>query len=111
MRIALGVFVREDESGDQRAFADLDPDLNVDIGQPEGEMLTQAEERLQASLTKLVKRYRDGVIALVVAEPMASLVRRFLTHEELGDLWKAADRHGQWDVFDVQPDDLVVSSS
>ncbi len=40
-------------------------------------------------MTKLLKRHKEGVIALVVSEPLATLVRQFLKHDELGDLWKA----------------------
>jgi phosphoserine phosphatase len=70
---------------------------------PEGEMLSQAEDRVRAAMTKLLKRHKDGVIALVVPEPLASLVRRHVKHDELGDLWKSLHSHGQWEVLEVQP--------
>lgn len=70
---------------------------------PEGEMLSEAEERVRTAITKLLRRSREGVIALVLPEPLASIARRILTHEELGDLWKALGSHGQWEVLEVQP--------
>ena len=70
---------------------------------PEGEMLFSAVERVEAAMTKLLKRHKDGVIALVLREPMASLVRRFVNHDELGDLWKALEEHGRWQVLTVHP--------
>jgi len=76
---------------------------------PEGEMLSQAAERVEQTTTRLLKRHKDGVIGLVVPEPLASLVRRFLNHSELGDLWKAIGEHGRWEVLTVEPESLVHS--
>ena len=48
--------------------------------------------------------HRDGVIALVLPEPLTTLVRCLLEHsEELGDLWKVECECGSWSVVDVQP--------
>jgi broad specificity phosphatase PhoE len=70
---------------------------------PEGEMLSDAEERVRSTMAKLVRRRKEGVIAVVVSEPVASLVRRLFTHGELGDLWKALGSHGRWEVIEVEP--------
>ncbi|MGD0899837.1 MAG: histidine phosphatase family protein [Thermoguttaceae bacterium] len=70
---------------------------------PEGEMLSQAGERVGACARKLLRRHKEGVIAMVVPEPLASLVRQFIKNDELGDLWKALGRHGHWEVLDVEP--------
>lgn len=75
---------------------------------PEGEMIDEAEQRVRATVAKLIKRHKDGVIGLVVSEPLASLVRCIFSHGELGNLWKASAEHGRWEVFEVQP--LVHSS-
>jgi broad specificity phosphatase PhoE len=77
---------------------------------PEGEMLGDADERVRLSLTKLLKRHREGVIALVVPEPLLSLARRFVTHGELGDLWKAPNGHGRVEILTVVPEEATVSS-
>ena len=78
---------------------------------PEGEMLDQAEDRVRASMTKLLKRHKEGVVGLVVPEPLASLVRGYLLHQgELGDLWKATACHGRWEVVEVQPNMLAHST-
>lgn len=69
---------------------------------PEGEMLSQAEERVRPVLARLLKRHKEGAIGLVVPEPLASLVRQFVRHGELGDLWKASAEHGRWEVLEVQ---------
>lgn len=77
---------------------------------PGGEMLDQATERIRGVMAKLLKRHKEGVIGLVVPEPLATLVRCLLDHGEVGDLWKAAFEHGRWEVLDVQPKALAHSS-
>lgn len=77
---------------------------------PEGEMLAQAEERVRVAINKLLKKHKEGAIALVVPEPLASLVRRVVNHRELGDLWKASSEHGQWEILEVRPAALAQSS-
>ena len=70
---------------------------------PDGEMIEQAEQRIRTAMYKLLRRHKDGVIGLVIPEPLASLVRRHLKHDDLGDLWKALSGHGQWEVLDLEP--------
>jgi len=75
---------------------------------PEGEMLSHAEQRVRTAVTKLLKRHKQGVIGLVVPEPLASLVRRFLQQSELGDLWKVANGHGHWEVVEIEPEEVLA---
>jgi broad specificity phosphatase PhoE len=75
---------------------------------PEGEMLSEADERVRAALAKLLKRHKEGVVALVVPEPLLSLVRRFVKHDELGDLWKATNGHGRFEVLTIVNEDAVA---
>ncbi len=70
---------------------------------PEGEMLSEADARVRAAMARLLKKHREGTIALVVPEPVASLVRRFISRTDLGDLWKTALEHGHWEVLEVAP--------
>jgi broad specificity phosphatase PhoE len=70
---------------------------------PDGETLEQAERRMETALAKVLKKHKEGMIAIVLPEPMASLVRSRLDHGELGDLWKATLGHGHWELCDVQP--------
>jgi len=76
---------------------------------PQGEMLLQARERVHATMTRLLKRHKEGVIGLVLPEPLASLVRRYFTHGELGNLWNATAEHGRWEVLEVEPQALAHS--
>jgi len=77
---------------------------------PEGEMLSEADTRVRAAMTRLLKKHRDGTIALVVPEPVASLVRRFINRTGLGDLWKTARDHGHWEVLNVEPRTMPVAA-
>jgi len=70
---------------------------------PDGEMLAEAEERIRTAISKLLKRHKEGTIGLVLPEPLATLVRRYLTHAELGDLWKASGAHANWEIIEVEP--------
>ncbi|MEN6458764.1 MAG: histidine phosphatase family protein [Thermoguttaceae bacterium] len=77
---------------------------------PEGEMLGDADARVRAALIKLLKRHRDGAIGLVLPEPLQSLARRFVTHCELGDLWKAPNGHGWIEALEVDPEEILAAS-
>jgi phosphoserine phosphatase len=70
---------------------------------PQGEPFAHAQERVRQALEKLVRKHRQGVIALVAPEPVASLIRNTLTQEDLGDLWKAECECGDWELLDVGP--------
>jgi phosphoserine phosphatase len=76
---------------------------------PEGEMLGEADDRVRAALVKLLKRHKEGAIGIVLPEPLLSLARRFLTHDELGDLWKAPNGHGRTEVVKVDVDELLAA--
>ncbi len=75
---------------------------------PDGEMLSHAQQRVRATLTKLLKRRKQGTIGLVVPEPLASLVRRFIHQDELGNLWKVTNGHGQWEVLEIEPEEVLA---
>ena len=76
---------------------------------PDGEMLSQADDRVRTALVKLLKRHKEGVIGLVVPEPLLSLARRFIAHGELGDLWKAPNGHGRIEVLTVEPEEVLAA--
>jgi len=77
---------------------------------PEGEMLYEAEHRVRQALYKLLKRHKQGVIGLVLPEPLWSLAHRVLAHSELGDLWAATRRHGCWETVEVDPEEILALS-
>ena len=69
---------------------------------PEGETLAEADERVHACISRLKRRHKDACIGLVVPEPLASLVSRFLGGPQLGDLWEIAAGQTQWEVFQTR---------
>jgi probable phosphoglycerate mutase len=77
---------------------------------PGGEMLSEAQERVRAVLAKLLKKHKNGIVGLVVPEPLASLVRAYLEQSSVGDLWRAGTLHGTWDLIEVEPHSLAHSS-
>lgn len=77
---------------------------------PEGEMLGEADERVRTALAKLLKRHKEGTIGLVLPEPLLSLARRFITRGELGDLWKAPNGHGRFEVLEADPEEILAAS-
>jgi broad specificity phosphatase PhoE len=77
---------------------------------PEGEMLGDAEERVHAAMTKLLKKHKEGVIGICVPEPLLSLVRHFITRETLGDLWKPANGHGRVEILPVSAEAALAPS-
>jgi len=71
---------------------------------PEGEPVGAALDRVRAALAKLLKKHKTGTIALVVPEPLASLVRSILNHSTVGDLWRAECECGGWQGIEVRPE-------
>ena len=69
---------------------------------PEGETLSEASKRIAPALKKLVKKGDDSVIALVVPQPLCSLVRSILTQDNIGDLWAAEADCGSWELIDTR---------
>lgn len=74
---------------------------------PQGETLAEARGRVAAALKKLFKKHKQGVIGLVAPEPLASIIARELGRGEIGDLWKAGEKHGCWESVGVEPETLV----
>jgi probable phosphoglycerate mutase len=69
---------------------------------PQGETLSDAKERVQAALAKLVKKHKsEGLLALVVPEPLTSVVRKVLRHDDWGDLWQCSLAAGKWELIEV----------
>ena len=68
---------------------------------PGGESLGDMRERVESSLKKLLKKHRSGIIALVAPEPLASLIRSYVTDTEVGDLWKAECEKANWELLTV----------
>jgi broad specificity phosphatase PhoE len=75
---------------------------------PEGEMLDAAQQRVRQAMMKLLKRHKDGMIGVCVPEPLLSLFRCFVTHGQLGDLWKPVNGHGRVEILQLEPEEMLV---
>jgi broad specificity phosphatase PhoE len=69
---------------------------------PQGETLSAAKQRVSGALAKLLKKHKpDAMVALVVPEPLASVVRNVVRNEEWGDLWQRPTDKAPWQLIDV----------
>jgi broad specificity phosphatase PhoE len=68
---------------------------------PGGEPLGEAQARVGKALAKLIGRHKKGVVALVVPEPLASIVRCTLQHIQFDNLWHSELDSGRWELIDV----------
>ena len=77
---------------------------------PQGEPVGSAIDRVRGVIAKLIRKHRDVTVALVVPEPLASLVRSLLLHAEITDLWKAECEGGGWELIEVPAEKVALAS-
>jgi broad specificity phosphatase PhoE len=68
---------------------------------PEGEMVGAAQNRIRPVLARLLKKHKEGVIGLVVPEPLASVICSLLRRDALGDLWRTPNGN-RWEIIAVE---------
>lgn len=69
---------------------------------PQGETLSAAKERVQAVLARLLKKHKgEGLLAIIVPEPLASVICNVLGKEGWGDLWQCARCAAKWQLIEV----------
>ncbi len=69
---------------------------------PDGETLQNTRERLQQALIKIAKKHKSGTVAMVVAEPLTSVMRHVLRDDVLGDLWRVESKKAPpWELIEV----------
>ena len=78
---------------------------------PEGEMVSDAQQRIKTVLDKLIKKHTNQVIALAAPEPLTSLLRCYLEQSEVGDLWQTICQCGSWLTIDVEPKQLATMAA
>ena len=55
-----------------------------------------------AVLAKLLKKHKaDPLIAVIVPEPLASVIRNVVRHDGWGDLWQSVTETPRWQVIDL----------
>lgn len=75
---------------------------------PQGETLMEARKRIEKAVKKVLKKGKSGTVALVVPEPLSSLIRSELLQTDIQDLWKAEQDCGSWELLQLQPPQLVL---
>ncbi|MDM4018735.1 histidine phosphatase family protein [Roseiconus lacunae] len=69
---------------------------------PGGEPLGDARTRVSKAIRKCTKKARDGVIGLIIPEPLASVAENILNGEELKSLWKHETDSASWTMIETE---------
>ncbi|MCE2811595.1 MAG: histidine phosphatase family protein [Planctomycetota bacterium] len=75
---------------------------------PEGESLIQAQQRVGRQLQKLQKKHASEVIAVVIPEPLATLIATQLKSSTIGDFWKSECDTGSWELIDPSSPSIKI---
>lgn len=76
------------------------------VSPPAGETIEMMRSRIAKALSKLLKKHREETIAVVLPEPMATIVACWLAGKEIGNLWKSSDKCGTWEAIEFAAEDL-----
>jgi broad specificity phosphatase PhoE len=68
---------------------------------PGGETLQEARARFQKIIRKWMKKHANEMIAIVVPNPMASIIRQWITDDQIGNLWQSECDSGAWEMLQV----------
>ena len=70
------------------------------VAPPDGELLEDACERVEAAIEKIFKRHPGGTVAMVVPRPLDAIVTWLVSGRSMGDLWRF---DAAADLVDVLP--------
>jgi broad specificity phosphatase PhoE len=76
---------------------------------PGGESLDEAELRISKQLAKLRKKHAHETIAVVIPEPLATLVASKLKSVVFEDLWASECDTGSWEIISDEPVQATVA--
>lgn len=68
---------------------------------PGGETIEAVRSRIAASLNKIRKKYKSGVVAIVAPEPLYSIIRSVMISSELRDLFEDKSEKSRWEALNV----------
>lgn len=72
-----------------------------EICPPGGESITEAKDRVVKALRKIVRKSRNEVTALVIPDPLASVIECLLSDDEMENLWASETDTGQWKLIET----------
>ena len=68
---------------------------------PGGEPLADARHRVAKAVRKCVKKGRDDMVAMIIPDPLATVVESLLAGQELTSVWKSETDTGSWKVVET----------
>ena len=71
---------------------------------PGGETFADATHRVARQLEKLQKKHQEQTIAVVIPEPLATLVATMLKSTQIDDVWKSECDRGSWELIEPSRD-------
>jgi broad specificity phosphatase PhoE len=75
---------------------------------PEGESLSEGLGRATAVIERLSIKHAGKTVALVVREPLLSLLHSAIDDSDIGDLWKVECAPAAWSVVTADPANVRV---
>lgn len=72
----------------------------INLCPPGGETIQQAKDRVVKAIKKVTKRSSGATVALVIPDPLASIVHSVLEGEDIRDLWKSETDAAQWELIE-----------
>ncbi|MCA9136476.1 MAG: histidine phosphatase family protein [Planctomycetales bacterium] len=73
-----------------------------DFCPPGGEPVAEAKARVIKAVRKCLKRGRDEVVAMVIPEPMSTIVQSLLSGGELSSVWKSETDSATWSLVETE---------
>jgi broad specificity phosphatase PhoE len=98
-----GKLIEEVKQSQPKVFRQLQ-DRPETVCPPEGEPVGEAIGRVKALVSRLQRKHKTGTVALVVPEPLATLVACAIGQTQVGDLWKVECQGGGWQEFPSKPE-------
>ncbi len=85
-------------------------EMPQEFSPPRGETWEEARQRAGGAIRRFCRAHRSGVICVVVAQPLATLIQQQLGAVEPVDVWKAECDCGGWTQIEVTPDRVATVS-
>jgi len=101
-----GMLVSEVERKHRKVFRQW-LGLAENICPPQGETLSEARERVREALIWVCRKHPDGLVGLVVPEPLYAVCRQCLIEGDLPTPWELQARHPRWEMFAPRAVSLV----
>lgn len=72
-----------------------------DLCPPGGEAICDARQRIGKALRKAVRLGRDEIVAIVVPDPLATVIQGVIGGKDLGNLWKCETDVASWQLIEA----------